>query len=123
MSSSGFIGKPNRITRTVVPGNRTIDEVYEEEAHQIVDEAIENARRRLSEYTCQNEEVPDLREEPTVDPETGYVVPNIAWMTADNFTVAGGLEKIEEFIKVWKLRFYVIQITYQFSGQNTNFKQ
>ena len=103
MSSAGTAKKPAPIIRTVVPGNRTLDEIYEEEAREIVDEAIENARRRLSVFAggAKDEEAPDAREdEPTIDPETGYEIPNIKWMTADNFTVAGGLEKIEEFIQV-----------------------
>lgn len=103
MSSAGTAKKPVPIIRTVVPGNRTIDEIYEEEAREIVDEAIENARRRLSVYAggARDGEAPDVKEdEPTIDPETGYEIPNIKWMTADNFTVAGGLEKIEEFIQV-----------------------
>lgn len=105
MSSAGTVKKPAPIIRTVVPGNRTIEEIYEEEAREIVDEAIENARRRLSVYAIAggagDAEAPDLKEdEPTIDPETGYEIPNIKWMTADNFTVAGGLEKIEEFIQV-----------------------
>ena len=104
MSSAGTVKKPAPIIRTVVPGNRTLEEIYEEEAREIVDEAIENARRRLSVYASASGEdavAPDLKEdEPTIDPEAGYEIPNIKWMTADNFTVAGGLEKIEEFIQV-----------------------
>lgn len=96
--------KPQPIIRTVVPGNRTLDEIYEEEAREIVDEAIENARRRLMVYTDTDNVVeaehPEGPEEKTVDPETGFVIPNINWMSADNFTIAGGLEKIEEFIEV-----------------------
>lgn len=100
--------KPERIIRTVVPGNRTLEEIYEEEAREIVDEAIENARRRFSVYAggslARDGEAPEGKDdEPTTDPETGYEIPNIKWMTADNFTVAGGLEKIEEFIEVSKL--------------------
>lgn len=104
--------KPERIIRTVVPGNRTLEEIYEEEAREIVDEAIENARRRFSVYAggsfARDGEAPEGKDdegkddEPTIDPETGYEIPNIKWMTADNFTVAGGLEKIEEFIEVLK---------------------
>lgn len=104
MSSATTAKKPAPIIRTVVPGNRTLDEIYEEEAREIVDEAIENARRRLSVYaggsTARDGEGPEEKDEPTIDPETGYEIPNIKWMTAENFTVAGGLEKIEEFIKV-----------------------
>ena len=104
MSSATATKKATPIIRTVVPGNRTLDEIYEEEAREIVDEAIENARRRLSVYaggsSGGDEEGPGKDGEPTIDPETGYEIPNIKWMTAENFTVAGGLEKIEEFIKV-----------------------
>lgn len=94
--------------KTIVPGNRNLDEIFEEEAHQIVDEAIDNAMKRLmvnlgiagqkdesTEGQANQEE-----EKGTVDPETGAFIPNIKWMSADNFTVAGGLEKVEEFIKV-----------------------
>lgn len=109
MSSAGTAKKPAPVIRTVVPGNRTIDEIYEEEAREIVDEAIENARRRLSVYAggARDGEAPDVKDddEPTIDPETGYEIPNIKWMTADNFTVAGGLEKIEEFIQVRRFKF------------------
>lgn len=103
MSSAGTAKKPAPIIRTVVPGNRTLEEIYEEEAREIVDEAIENARRRLSVSAsgAKESEAPDVKDdEPTIDPETGYEIPNIKWMTAENFTVAGGLEKIEEFIQV-----------------------
>lgn len=105
MSSAGTTKKPPPIIRTVVPGNRTLEEIYEEEAREIVDEAIENARRRFAVHSGESAgrdgEAPDAKDdEPTIDPETGYEIPNIKWMTADNFTVAGGLEKIEEFIQV-----------------------
>lgn len=104
MSSSTTAKKPAPIIRTVVPGNRTLEEIYEDEAREIVDEAIENARRRLSSCDggslARDGEAPEVKDdEPTIDPETGYEIPNIKWMTADNFTVAGGLEKIEEFVK------------------------
>lgn len=91
--------------RTVVPGNRTLDQIYEDEAREIVDEAIENARRRIADYAGEDgreAEAPDQDDQPTIDPETGYEIPNIKWMTADNFTVSGGLEKIEEFIQTWE---------------------
>lgn len=107
MSSSTTAKKPAPIIRTVIPGNRTLEEIYEDEAREIVDEAIENARRRLSSYDggslARDGEAPEVKDdEPTIDPETGYEIPNIKWMTADNFTVAGGLEKIEEFVKTWE---------------------
>ena len=103
MSSAGTTKKSASIIRTVVPGNRTLEEIYEEEAREIVDEAIDNARRRFSMYASESKESepPDVKDdEPTVDPETGYEIPNIKWMTSENFTVAGGLEKISEFIHV-----------------------
>lgn len=105
MSSAGTAKKPAPIIRTVVPGNRMLEEIYEEEAREIVDEAIDNARRRLSVYAsgAKESDVPDVKDdEPTIDPETGYEIPNIKWMTSENFTVAGGLEKIEEFIQTWE---------------------
>lgn len=89
----------------MVPGNRTLDQIYEDEAREIVDEAIENARRRMADYAGEDGregEAPAQQDQPIIDPETGYEIPNIKWMTADNFTVAGGLEKIEEFIKTWE---------------------
>lgn len=88
-----------------MPGNRTLDQIYEDEAREIVDEAIENARRRMADYAGEDGregEAPAQQDQPIIDPETGYEIPNIKWMTADNFTVAGGLEKIEEFIKTWE---------------------
>ena len=104
MSSLTAAQKPVPIIRTVVPGNRTLEQIYEDEAREIVDEAIENARRRLSNAggsEATDGEAPEGRDyESTIDPETGYEIPNIKWMSAENFTVAGGLEKIEEFIKV-----------------------
>ncbi|XP_068733837.1 A-kinase anchor protein 14-like [Montipora capricornis] len=106
MSSLTAAKKPVPIIRTVVPGNRTLEQIYEDEAREIVDEAIENARRRLSNAggsEATDGEAPDGRDyESTIDPDTGYEIPNIKWMSAENFTVAGGLEKIEEFIKTWE---------------------
>lgn len=105
MSSAGTTKKAPPVIRTVVPGNRTLDQIYEDEAREIVDEAIENARRRMADYAGEDGregEAPAQQDQPTIDPETGYEIPNIKWMTADNFTVAGGLEKIEEFIKTWE---------------------
>lgn len=105
MSSTGTTKKVPPVIRTVVPGNRTLDQIYEDEAREIVDEAIENARRRMADYAGEDGregEAPAQQDQPTIDPETGYEIPNIKWMTADNFTVAGGLEKIEEFIKTWE---------------------
>lgn len=105
MSSAGTTKKVPPVIRTVVPGNRTLDQIYEDEAREIVDEAIENARRRMADYAGEDGregEAPAQQDQPIIDPETGYEIPNIKWMTADNFTVAGGLEKIEEFIKTWE---------------------
>lgn len=105
MSSAGTTKKVPPVIRTVVPGNRTLDQIYEDEAREIVDEAIENARRRMADYASEDGregEAPAQQDQPIIDPETGYEIPNIKWMTADNFTVAGGLEKIEEFIKTWE---------------------
>lgn len=105
MSSAGTTKKVPPVIRTVVPGNRTLDQIYEDEAREIVDEAIENARRRMADYAGEDGregEAPAQQDQPTIDPETGYEIPNIKWMTADNFTVAGGLEKIEEFIQTWE---------------------
>lgn len=105
MSSAGTTKKVPSVIRTVVPGNRTLDQIYEDEAREIVDEAIENARRRMADYAGEDGregEAPAQQDQPIIDPETGYEIPNIKWMTADNFTVAGGLEKIEEFIKTWE---------------------
>ena len=115
MSSAGTTKKVPSVIRTVVPGNRTLDQIYEDEAREIVDEAIENARRRMADYAGEDGregEAPAQQDQPIIDPETGYEIPNIKWMTADNFTVAGGLEKIEEFIKVIsqrKLRLFIAQ--------------
>lgn len=101
MSGSNAKTGQGRVIRTVVPGNRSAEEIYEDEAHQIVDEAIENALHRIG----SNVEIDKIdqnqpaEEEPVVDPETGFVIPNVKWMSAENFSVAGGLEKIEEFIK------------------------
>ncbi|XP_058965966.1 A-kinase anchor protein 14-like [Pocillopora verrucosa] len=105
MSSAGTTKKVPPVIRTVVPGNRTLDQIYEDEAREIVDEAIENARRRMADYVGDDGregEAPAQQDQPIIDPETGYEIPNIKWMTADNFTVAGGLEKIEEFIQTWE---------------------
>lgn len=105
MSSAGTTKKVPPVIRTVVPGNRTLDQIYEDEAREIVDEAIENARRRMADYAGEDGregEAPAQQDQPIIDPETGYEIPNIKWMTADNFTVAGGLEKIEEFIQTWE---------------------
>lgn len=105
MSSVGTTKKVPSVIRTVVPGNRTLDQIYEDEAREIVDEAIENARRRMADYAGEDGregEAPAQQDQPIIDPETGFEIPNIKWMTADNFTVAGGLEKIEEFIKTWE---------------------
>lgn len=66
-------------------------EAYAEEAHRIVDEAIENACKRLSE-TCmkQNEISLNIDE----------VSPNIKWTSIEDFSVENGLLKIEEFLQV-----------------------
>lgn len=95
--------------KTIVPGSRTLEEIYEDEAHQIVDEAIDNAMRRLmarfenDAQTFDQMKPEDMAEDEgqiVIDQETGKPIPNIKWMSADNFTVAGGLEKVEEFIQV-----------------------
>lgn len=93
--------------KTIVPGSRTLEEIYEDEAHQIVDEAIDNAMRRLMakfENDISNIRPEDMsqteEEQGIIDPETGKPIANIKWMSAENFTVAGGLEKVEEFIQV-----------------------
>lgn len=105
--------------KTIVPGSRTLEEIYEDEAHQIVDEAIDNAMRRLMarfENDVQNAEQikqEDMAEEEgqvVIDQETGKPIPNIKWMSADNFTVAGGLEKVEEFIQVGRNKNFFLHI-------------
>ena len=100
---------------------------YVDEAHRIVDTAIENACRRLvEEPSLQNKEnVGDRNysenDEPTansprnvnlserdvyldklgkIDSKTFAKIPNITWMSIENFTVDGGLNKIEQFIEV-----------------------
>ncbi|XP_068686231.1 A-kinase anchor protein 14-like [Montipora foliosa] len=107
MSFANAAKKPAPIIRTVVPGNRTLEQIYEDEAREIVDEAIDNARHRLvvvaEDSLARDIEAPgEENEQPTIDSETGYEIPNIKWMTAENFTIAGGLDKIEEFIKTWE---------------------
>lgn len=100
---------------------------YVDEAHRIVDTAIENACRRLvEEPSLQNKEnVGDHNYnedgEPTanagnvnlaekedayldklgkIDSKTFAKIPNITWMSIENFTVDSGLNKIEQFIEV-----------------------
>ncbi|XP_015752714.1 PREDICTED: A-kinase anchor protein 14-like [Acropora digitifera] len=47
--------KPAPLLRTVVPGNRTLDEIYEDEAREIVDEAIDNADLPVSRNTWERD--------------------------------------------------------------------
>ncbi|EDO43483.1 predicted protein [Nematostella vectensis] len=93
------------ITKTVVQGNRSLEDVYESEAHQIVDEAIDNALKRLigsDGIRVRGESAEPEEEKDDIDPDTGATIPNVKWMSAESFTVAGGLVKIEEFIKTWE---------------------
>ncbi|XP_028400068.1 A-kinase anchor protein 14-like [Dendronephthya gigantea] len=95
---------------------------YADEAHRIVDAAIENACRRLAEESGlqNNEPNGDLRYNEDdirvakegkdeyldklgkIDSKTFAEIPNIAWMNIGDFTVDGGLNKIEKFIETWK---------------------
>jgi len=105
---------PNKVT--VVPGNRGEEEIYEEEAHKLVDEAIENATRRLLAElglggirvhggSAEDDEkaLQDLKakEQARIEAEGGELIPNIEWMSAGDFTVQGGISKIEEFLTTW----------------------
>ena len=100
---------------------------YVDEAHRIVDTAIENACRRLveepslqnkanvGEHYC-NEDDERAENSPEninlaakdahlnklgkIDSKTFAQIPNITWMSIENFTVDSGLNKIEQFIEV-----------------------
>ena len=88
---------------------------YAEEAHRIVDAAIENACKRLAEEpSLQGKEsleyVDVSANEPKdmshldnlgkIDSKTFAHIPNITWMDIGDFTVDSGLNKIEQFIQV-----------------------
>ena len=93
---------------------------YVDEAHRIVDVAIENAcKRLLEEPSLQNKENDKdfhqngndnfaakeasdtyLNELRKIDSKTFAQIPNITWMSIGDFTVDSGLNKIEEFIEV-----------------------
>jgi hypothetical protein len=93
---------------------------YVDEAHHIVDVAIENAcKRLLEEPSLQNKENDrdlnyngngDLVAKEAkdtyldklgkIDSKTFAEIPNITWMSIGDFTVDGGLNKIEQFIEV-----------------------
>ena len=93
---------------------------YVDEAHRIVDVAIENAcKRLLEEPSLQNKENDKdfhqngndnlaakeasdtyLNELGKIDSKTFAQIPNITWMSIGDFTVDSGLNKIEEFIEV-----------------------
>ena len=91
---------------------------YVDEAHRIVDVAIENAcKRLLEEPSLQNKENKDHHKEEDnlaaketndtyldqlgkIDSKTFAQIPNITWMSIGDFTVDGGLNKIEQFIEV-----------------------
>lgn len=95
---------------------------YVDEAHHIVDVAIENAcKRLLEEPSLQNKENDrdlnyngngDLVAKEAkdtyldklgkIDSKTFAEIPNITWMSIGDFTVDGGLNKIEQFIETWK---------------------
>lgn len=95
---------------------------YADEAHRIVDAAIENACKRLVEEPSLQDEENKGNYETTVnlsgdasnvaknmsyldkvgktDSKTLSQIPNITWMSIEDFTVDGGLNKIENFIEV-----------------------
>ncbi len=93
---------------------------YVDEAHRIVDIAIENAcKRLLEEPRLQNKENDGdpnhkgddelaakeandayLDKLGKIDSKTFAQIPNITWMSIGDFTVDGGLNKIEQFIEV-----------------------
>ncbi|CAB4035888.1 Hypothetical predicted protein [Paramuricea clavata] len=93
---------------------------YVDEAHHIVDVAIENAcKRLLEEPSLQNKEndrdlnyngngdlvakeAKDMYLDKLgkIDSKTFAEIPNITWMSIGDFTVDGGLNKIEQFIEV-----------------------
>lgn len=60
------------------------------EAHRIVDEVITNS----SQYVIK------LREEEEQGVVVESAIPNIPWITIEEFSVENGLQKIEEFIAV-----------------------
>jgi hypothetical protein len=101
---------------------------YVDEAHRIVDVAIENAcKRLLEESSLQNEEndgdlnhtgdddLPAKEASDThldklgkIDSRTFAQIPNITWLSIGDFTVDGGLNKIEQFIEVCMVVCYFV---------------
>ena len=109
---------------------------YAGEAHRIVDAAIENAFKRLvEEPSLQNKEnhgdinsnrsdehAENLKDDANlaakeakdiyldklgkIDSQTFNHIPNITWMSIGDFTVDGGLNKIEQFIEVGQVNLY-----------------
>ena len=95
--------------------------VYVDEAHRIVDVAIENACKRLLEepsllnkendedfHENRNDNLAAKEASDTyldklgkMDSKTFAQIPNITWMSIGDFTVDGGLNKIEQFIETW----------------------
>lgn len=90
--------------------------VYASEAHRIVDDVIEKACKRLlserdtdvnkniSEISPSFESDKRLKEAAGGDvvwkTENGNVLPNIKWMSIQDFSIQNGLAKIEEYIQV-----------------------
>ena len=88
-------------------------DVYAEEAHRIVDEVINKACERLSNEHIQTENTDTktsfeddiaLKEQEKVEVIWEYVngkaLPNIKWMSIEDFSVEDGLGKIEQFLQV-----------------------
>lgn len=85
------------------------ESVLAQQAHELVDRVIDNARKRLIKEFKIVEEIGFDRPVSSVkDYDTllcreteEFEIPNIDWLTIANFTVEKGKEKISEFVKTW----------------------
>jgi len=92
--------------------------LYEQQAHRLVDQVIEQALQKIVDenllrgkalhsaevrfdMTTEVEEVPVAPEPATLILEEDYEIQNIEWLTIEEFSEKRAEEKIHEFIKTW----------------------
>ncbi|XP_064639247.1 A-kinase anchor protein 14-like [Lineus longissimus] len=89
------------ISETTLPSDAFI-----QQAHQLVDDVIDGAMKQLEHEVLQRSKTLDTiafesRESTAIEFED-YDVPNIDWLSIDEFSVEKAEEKINDFIQTWE---------------------
>jgi len=84
-----------RVERIIDPerSDSVLLDRYAQEAHRCIDEAIARSERNIFQDSRQQELA---KEEPIGD------IPDIEWLSGEEFTISKGTDKIQDFVETWE---------------------